>query len=191
MLALSSYTADNERPQGADAREACWSTMTATNTHREGTPARIIALRNRLGLSQRRLAALLGVSELTVRRWERGRSRPSQRTWQHLHQVERRGPTSVPPTNLAVDRIRLIGRERELSSITNALASARLVTLTGAGGVGKTRLARATAATIASSFPGSMWFVDLAPSAEPGFVVQAVATVLGVRERTGSRWSRR
>jgi len=159
--------------------------MTATNTHREGTPARIIALRNRLGLSQRRLAALLGVSELTVRRWERGRSRPSQRTWQHLHQVERRGPTSVPPTNLAVDRIRLIGRERELSSITNALASARLVTLTGAGGVGKTRLARATAATIASSFPGSMWFVDLAPSAEPGFVVQAVATALGVRERTG------
>jgi predicted ATPase len=131
------------------------------------------------------LAALVGVSELTVRRWEHGRSRPSERIWQHLHQVVQRDTTTVPPTNLVAERTRLIGREQELATIADALASARLVTLTGAGGVGKTRLAQATATTAGRGFPGGVWFVDLAPLAEPDGVVRAVAAVLGVRERAG------
>lgn len=159
--------------------------MTGNSALRDMTPAGIITLRRRLGLSQRRLAALLGVSELTVRRWEHGHSRPSERTWQHLHQVEQRNTTVMPPSNLVAERTRLIGREQELSIVADALAAARLVTLTGAGGIGKTRLAQTMAAAVATRFSGGVRFVDLAPLSEPDFVVRTVATALGIRERAG------
>nr|WP_275424814.1 LuxR C-terminal-related transcriptional regulator [Streptomyces sp. SID13726] len=73
-----------------------------------------------------------------------------------------------------------VGRQRELAEVRRLLGSARLVTLTGAGGVGKTRLALETAAASARSFPGGVWLVDLAPVRDPALVVEAAAVTLGV-----------
>jgi non-specific serine/threonine protein kinase len=76
-----------------------------------------------------------------------------------------------------------IGRERELAEVRRLLATTRLLTLTGAGGVGKTRLALAVAAQVPTSYPDGVWLVELAPLADPMLVPQAVARVLGVRDR--------
>ncbi len=75
-----------------------------------------------------------------------------------------------------------IGRERELATVASRLAEARLLTLTGAGGCGKTRLALETAARIRADYADGASMVELAALADPGLVTQAVAAVLGVRE---------
>ena len=75
-----------------------------------------------------------------------------------------------------------VGRDREQAAVLAALREARLVTLVGPGGVGKTRLAVEVARDPAPLFPSGCAFADLAPARE-GFVVQAVASVLGVSER--------
>jgi predicted ATPase/DNA-binding CsgD family transcriptional regulator len=75
-----------------------------------------------------------------------------------------------------------VGRERERAAIMAAFREARLVTLTGPGGVGKTRLAVEVAQEAASLFPSGCAFTDLVP-AQDGYVVQAVASVLAVSER--------
>jgi non-specific serine/threonine protein kinase len=81
----------------------------------------------------------------------------------------------------------LIGREDELAFLRSLLAQddGRLLTLIGSGGVGKTRLAVAAAAQAAERFPDGVWFVDLAPLADPSLVVPTIARVVGVREQTG------
>src|SRR5205823_3553071 len=78
-----------------------------------------------------------------------------------------------------------IGRERELAGIRRLLASQRLVTLTGAGGVGKTRLALQVCAGAVGEFEHGVYFADLAPISDPSFVVSAVAQSLGVKEGAG------
>jgi len=75
-----------------------------------------------------------------------------------------------------------VGREGERATVLAALGEARLVTLVGPGGVGKTRLAVEAAREAASSFPSGCAFADLVPVRD-GFVVQSVASVLGVSER--------
>ena len=75
-----------------------------------------------------------------------------------------------------------VGRDKERTTVLAALGEARLVTLVGPGGVGKTRLAIEVARDAASSFPSGCAFADLVPVRE-GFVVQSVASVLGVSER--------
>ena len=77
-----------------------------------------------------------------------------------------------------------VGREREVAALVGVLRrpDARLVTLTGPGGVGKTRLAPAVAAGLGDDFPGGVAWVDLAPLADPDLVAATVAQALGVRE---------
>src|SRR5216683_603731 len=77
----------------------------------------------------------------------------------------------------------LIGREQELADVLGLLRTARLVTLTGAGGVGKTRLALAVAAARLQSYPDGVLLSVLAPIADPALVPQAVAAAIGVPER--------
>ena len=88
--------------------------------------------------------------------------------------------------NLLLQLTSFVGRERELAELATLLGGARLVTLTGAGGSGKTRLAIEVAARTAGQTRDGAWLVDLAPVFDPQLVVKAVARVLGVRERPHS-----
>src|SRR5207245_1839431 len=76
-----------------------------------------------------------------------------------------------------------VGRETALRALETCLESARLVTLTGPGGVGKTRLAIQVAHAIADDHLDGVWFVDLTRLSDPWLVPQAVASLLGVQEQ--------
>jgi predicted ATPase/class 3 adenylate cyclase len=89
------------------------------------------------------------------------------------------------PGNLPVERTGLIGRSRELGKLADALDAHRLLTLTGVGGVGKTRLALQLAADVLDRFPDGVWLVALASIRDPGLVPGAVARALEIAERPG------
>ncbi|HEX4531617.1 MAG TPA: adenylate/guanylate cyclase domain-containing protein [Acidimicrobiia bacterium] len=89
------------------------------------------------------------------------------------------------PGNLPIERTALIGRSRELDKLARALDAQRLVTLTGVGGVGKTRLALQLAADVLDRFPDGAWFVALASIRDPVLVPGAVARALEIAERPG------
>ena len=80
-------------------------------------------------------------------------------------------------TSLPVHLTRFIGRDRELAELTSLAARARLVTLTGAGGSGKTRLASELAARAGAKFGRTVW-VDLAPLSDAAFLTQQVADAM-------------
>jgi len=91
-----------------------------------------------------------------------------------------------PENNLPLQLTSFIGREREISDLEELLRTdARLVTLSGPGGSGKTRLAIAVASVVAERFEDGVWWVELAPISDPDLVPQAVASTLGVREVPG------
>src|SRR5215211_3552139 len=98
-------------------------------------------------------------------------------------------PTSPvgPPrrNNLPLARTTFVGRERETLEVKRLLAMTRLLTLTGAGGCGKTRLALEVARDLVGAYPDGVWLVDLAPLTEAELVPQAVAQALEVREQPG------
>src|SRR5215218_6543617 len=87
--------------------------------------------------------------------------------------------------NLPLERTSFIGRDRERLEVKRLLAMTRLLTLTGAGGCGKTRLALEVARDLVGAYPDGVWLVDLAPLSEAELVPQAVAQALGVREQPG------
>ena len=89
------------------------------------------------------------------------------------------------PNNLPQQATSFIGRETELAELRRLLAGTRLLTLTGSGGCGKTRLGLQLAAEALEQFPDGAWLVELAPLADPGLVPQTAATVLGLKEEPG------
>lgn len=89
------------------------------------------------------------------------------------------------PHNLPLQLTSFIGREREVAEVTRRLQAARLVTLTGPGGAGKTRLAFQVAAELLDGFADGVFFVDLAPLRDPSLVPAAVAQALGVQGAPG------
>jgi len=93
-------------------------------------------------------------------------------------------PASPVPSHLPNPLSELIGRLDEMAAVQALLARARLLTLTGTGGVGKTRLAIEVARETQADYADGAWFVDLAGLTDPAYVPQAVATVLGIREET-------
>lgn len=95
--------------------------------------------------------------------------------------------TATPgqPHNLPQPRTRFIGREAILAQCTRLLAAASLLTLTGTGGCGKTRLALQLAIQQVDAFPDGVWFVDLAPVQDPQRVTAAIAAAVGLREDAG------
>jgi predicted ATPase/DNA-binding winged helix-turn-helix (wHTH) protein len=85
-----------------------------------------------------------------------------------------------PPTNLPEPVSELIGREVELEAVLGLTAAHRLVTLTGAGGIGKTSLGLEVARRLLSEFADGVWAIELAPLSDPDLVPAAVATALGL-----------
>ena len=90
------------------------------------------------------------------------------------------------PNNLPIQITSFIGREREIDEAKRLLTTARLVTFTGSGGTGKTRLAQQVAAEALSMFTDGVWLVELAPLTDPNLVLQTVAGVLELRTVQGS-----
>ena len=89
------------------------------------------------------------------------------------------------PNNLPQQVTSFIGREKQLAELRRLLAGYRLLTLTGSGGCGKTRLCLQVAADSLERFPDGVWLVELAPLSDPGLVPQTVATVLSLKEEPG------
>jgi predicted ATPase len=90
------------------------------------------------------------------------------------------------PGNLPVQLTSFVGRQGELASVAAAFQAARLVTVTGTGGVGKTRLAVHAAASLVTGFPDGAWLCELAPAAEPESMLRAVAAALGYAPAAGA-----
>jgi transcriptional regulator with XRE-family HTH domain len=164
--------------------------------------------RLRRGLTQEELAEMVGggLSVDTVANVERGRTRPYRHTlqtlldalelgaeeraaaldaWRAMGRERADGPEAPAPAAPVgaplVPLTRLIGRARELEELTALLdARARLVTLTGPGGVGKTRLALAAAEAVRDAFAQGALAVDLAPLSDPRLVLASIAKALGL-----------
>ena len=92
-------------------------------------------------------------------------------------------PSDLDMHNLPVPRTSFVGREREMVEIKRALAMTRLLTLTGAGGWGKTRLALEVARDLVGAYPDGVWLVEPAPLSQGEMVPRAVTGALGVQEQ--------
>ncbi len=97
--------------------------------------------------------------------------------------VEEPSPLEVGKHNLPAPRTSFVGREPELRNVKRDLAMTRLLTLTGAGGCGKTRLALEVARELIGAYPDGVWLVELAPLSEGALVAHEVAGVLGMQEQ--------
>ncbi len=91
----------------------------------------------------------------------------------------------VVPNNLPTMVSSFVGRQQEMEEVAKLLRGARVVSISGVGGAGKTRLALQVAADIGSEFPGGVWFVELAPVTDPDHVDNLVARTLGIAEVPG------
>ena len=89
------------------------------------------------------------------------------------------------PNNLPVQLTSFVGRDRELIELDKLLDATRLLTLTGAGGCGKTRLSLQLAADALDRYPDGAWWLELAPLSDPALIESALATVVGVRPLPG------
>jgi predicted ATPase/class 3 adenylate cyclase/DNA-binding CsgD family transcriptional regulator len=96
-----------------------------------------------------------------------------------------RTPKAVAASNLPVQLTSFVGRDAQLTQVRELLAENRVVTLTGAGGVGKTRLAIQVATQLAPEFGDGVWYVDLAPITDPELVGVTVARALGLPDQPG------
>ena len=114
---------------------------------------------------------ILDAPLVTIRPASEGRHVPAER-----ERSERR------THNLPVRLTSFIGRRREMAELAQLLPSTRLLTLTGAGGCGKTRLALEVARQVLLQFPDGAWLAELAPLGEPSLVGQTVASVFDVRQ---------
>ena len=200
------------RPRGSagwrEARRGCaWACIRAS---RRRPPSGYLGARRSIArrASRRRVTAARCCCR---RRWRRsGRLLARRRPLRDLGRAPAQGPcrartrlsgrppascgTSFPPlrsleatpNNLPQQVTSFIGREQRVGRGASALlARPALLTLTGSGGSGKTRLASRSPPTSLEQFPDGVWLVELAPLADPALVPQTVATVLGVREEPG------
>jgi predicted ATPase/DNA-binding SARP family transcriptional activator len=91
-------------------------------------------------------------------------------------------PRTPPPGNLRARLTSFVGRDGDIAALRRDLGAARLVTLLGPGGAGKTRLSQEAGEAVAGELPGGVWLAELAPVRDPDAVPEAVLTALGARE---------
>jgi predicted ATPase/class 3 adenylate cyclase len=89
---------------------------------------------------------------------------------------------TAPKNNLPLQMTSFVGREVEIEQVKERLAENRLVTLTGVGGIGKSRLSLRVAEEVLEQYPAGVWYIELAPLSDPSLVVTQVASILGLRE---------
>jgi predicted ATPase/DNA-binding XRE family transcriptional regulator len=162
--------------------------------------------RRMLDLTQQALADQVGCARITLRRIESGARKPSKELAQILlnklgvAEIERprwvlfaRGVSGLPGkpsisisdkllTNLPAPLTSFIGREKEQAAILKLISTYRLVTLTGPGGVGKTRLSLKVGEQVLAHFANGVWLVELAPLLDPLLVPRVTATAFGLRD---------
>jgi predicted ATPase/DNA-binding CsgD family transcriptional regulator/DNA-binding XRE family transcriptional regulator/predicted negative regulator of RcsB-dependent stress response len=145
---------------------------------------RLRILRHGLGLSQEQLARRLGVSFVTVNRWESGKTQISAKAAAALADLEA-SPADGEGTGLPVARSSFVGRERELDELARLLRQSRLVTLIGPGGAGKSRLA-AEALSQRDISDADVVFVALEQIRHPRTIASALASRLQVHDQQGT-----
>jgi predicted ATPase/DNA-binding CsgD family transcriptional regulator len=163
-----------------------------TLTRRELEVARLVSE----GLTDREIASKLFLAKRTVE-WHLEQVRDKlgfDNRAQIAAWIGKQGPAgasihapaaTAPLHNLPLRATAFVGRERELIEIRRLLALTRLLTLTGAAGVGKTRLAQQAATEVLEEYPDGAWFVDLGPIGDPSLAFRTVASALRIRERPG------
>jgi len=113
---------------------------------------------------------------------------------EHIYQlINANLPADFPPLktleayrhNLPTQMTSFVGREKEMEEIKQAILTHRLMTLTGSGGTGKTRLSLQVAADLLDQFPDGVWFVELAALTDPDFIPQTILSAAGIPEQTG------
>ncbi len=111
---------------------------------------------------------------------------------EHLYQLNIVGlPTTFPPlktldlfpNNLPVQLTSFVGRENQIAEVKQELETHHLVTLTGSGGTGKTRLSLQVAAELLEKFDHGVWFIELAPLADPDLIPQTILSAIGISEQ--------
>jgi non-specific serine/threonine protein kinase len=165
--------------------------------------------RRSLDLTQKALADQVGCAEITVRRMEADAYKPSnelalvlleklgipeqdRQRWarfarglaEHPEPQTSSSPTREQLTNLPIPLTSFIGREKEIALIRQRLAGHRLVTLIGAGGIGKTRLSQQVASQLLGEYADGVWLVELASLSDPALVPQTVGAVFGIQQGT-------
>jgi predicted ATPase/DNA-binding XRE family transcriptional regulator len=168
---------------------------------------RLREFRREAGLSQEALAERALMSVDTISALERGTSQAPQRETlaslvraldldaEQQRALEVVAVRATRPRSYAQDRAQrhnlphalphLYGREHETQAVSALITRSRLVTLTGAGGVGKTTLAQHVGRELIDEFADGVWFADLAPLNDPNLATQALAGLFGVRESAG------
>jgi predicted ATPase/DNA-binding XRE family transcriptional regulator len=158
------------------------------------------------GLTQQALAERAGLSVYGIQKLEAGTTHPYRDTAMRLEAALELAPGAAEELRDAVEPLRrrnsaprgssggnrqhnlpiavtsFVGREQELGDVPRRLRATPLLTLTGAGGSGKTRLAIETARLLVNEYPDGVWLVELAPLADPALVPHRLASLLGVRE---------
>jgi len=109
----------------------------------------------------------------------------SDKVYRVVRVGERWLPVAKLPNNLPQQPTSFVGRERELDEVKALLGAARLITLLGMGGLGKTRLSLQVAAEVMPQYPDGAWFIDLTPIRDAALVVDEAARVLDVSEEPG------
>src|SRR6266849_357037 len=116
-----------------------------------------------------------------------GPSTATREAYAYLLKVDIQARPLLPPmpstTNLPVQLTSFVGRQAEMAEVRGLLQTSRLLTLSGPGGTGKSRLALEVATTLLDEYLHGVWLVELAPLADPALVTQTIAATLGVREQ--------
>jgi len=113
---------------------------------------------------------------------------------EHIYQLNMDGlPSEFPPIktlehyrhNIPTQLTSFVGREKAIEEVKQELTNHRLVTLTGSGGTGKSRLSLQVAADLLDSFPDGTWFIELAPLSDPDLIPQTIQNTMGLVEQKG------